>query len=53
MLTPKLLANMIDECDASRMTVLTIYNGLGMLNHKEWKLNRFVKRRRALGVADG
>jgi len=48
LLTPKLLANMIDECDASRMTVLTIYNGLGMVNHKDWNLKKFIKRRRTL-----
>ena len=46
LLTPKLLANMLDECDASGMTVLTIYNGLGMVNHKEWNLKKFIKRRR-------
>lgn len=51
LLTPKLLANMIDECDASRMTVLTIYNGSGMLNHKEWNLKKFARRRKNIETA--
>jgi len=53
LLTPKLLANMIDECDKKSMTdmtVLTIYNGLGMVNHKEWSLKKFLRRRKTLIV---
>ncbi|XP_064620307.1 structural maintenance of chromosomes protein 5-like isoform X3 [Lineus longissimus] len=45
LLTPKLLP---DLQYADNMTVLCIYNGPYMINHTEWNLKKFIKRRTKL-----
>ncbi|XP_053393705.1 structural maintenance of chromosomes protein 5-like [Mercenaria mercenaria] len=45
LLTPKLLP---DLEYAKNMTVLCVYNGPGMLNHKDWNLGKFLRKRARL-----
>lgn len=45
LLTPKLLPDLLY---ADNMTVLCVYNGPSMLNHTEWNLRKFIKKRRKI-----
>ncbi|OWF46168.1 Structural maintenance of chromosomes protein 5 [Mizuhopecten yessoensis] len=45
LLTPKLLPDLLY---ADNMTVLCVYNGPSMLNHTEWNLKKFLRRRRKI-----
>eukprot|EP00123_Amoebidium_parasiticum_P012744 comp21547_c1_seq2/m.30037 comp21547_c1_seq2/g.30037 ORF comp21547_c1_seq2/g.30037 comp21547_c1_seq2/m.30037 type:complete len:262 (-) comp21547_c1_seq2:256-1041(-) len=48
LITPKLLP---DLRYGERMTILTVFNGPGVLPHNQWKVTDFLTRRRALGRA--